>query len=267
MFSPAPNLVFARSTKPRTHFYYLSIRLQMLSTMCYILRVYSWTSPRPSIQLITIFYSKRYPTMVFEGGRWSGSGATSVVENGWIYRWFGIDSSTNCLWRPPRFSFRSARFYCIHQWSQKLFWILSNILFADDCNLFCSHKYPETLLNTVNAELNCVFKWIQANKLSLNINKTYSMLFSNSVLSLPDHIKINNVTINQVESTKFLGVYIDSKLIWKVHINCLCKLLSRNSGVMNKLKPFVLPHVMLLLYSTLILPYLNYCILAWGIAL
>ena len=90
------------------------------------------------------------------------------------------------------------------------------------------------------------------------------MLFSNSVSSLPGHIKINNVTINQVESTKFLGVYIDSKLTWKVHINCLCKLLSRNSGVMNKLKPFVPPHVMLLLYSTLILPYLNYCILAWG---
>ena len=36
--------------------------------------------------------------------------------------------------------------------------ILSFILFADDSNLFCSHKNPETLLNTVNAELNCVFK-------------------------------------------------------------------------------------------------------------
>ena len=33
---------------------------------------------------------------------------------------------------------------------------------------------------------------------------------------------------------------------------------------MNKMKPLVPPHVMLLLYSTLILPYLNYCILAWG---
>ena len=94
------------------------------------------------------------------------------------------------------------------------------------------------------------------------MNKTYFMLFSNCVSSLPVHIKINNVTINQVESTKFLGVYIDSKLTWKVHINCLCKLLSRNSGVMNKLKPFVPPHVTL--SSTLILPYLNYCILAWG---
>ena len=28
-----------------------------------------------------------------------------------VYRWFGIDSSTNYLWRPPRFFIRSAPFY------------------------------------------------------------------------------------------------------------------------------------------------------------
>ena len=90
------------------------------------------------------------------------------------------------------------------------------------------------------------------------------MLFSNSVSVLPGNIQIDNTNISQVESTKFLGVYIGSKLTWKVHIDYLCKLLSRNSGVMNKLKPFVPSHVMFILYSALILPYLNYCVLAWG---
>ena len=33
---------------------------------------------------------------------------------------------------------------------------------------------------------------------------------------------------------------------------------------MTKLKPFLPPHVMLLFYSTLICPYLHYCILALG---
>ena len=44
----------------------------------------------------------------------------------------------------------------------------------------------------------------------------------------------------------------------------MCKILSQNIGVINKLK-FCLPsRILLTLYSTLILPYLNYGILAWG---
>ena len=63
---------------------------------------------------------------------------------------------------------------------------------------------------------------------------------------------------------KFLGVYVDNRLSWKDHITTTCKTISRNIGVINKLK-YVLPSsVLLMLYSSLILPYLNYGILVWG---
>ena len=68
----------------------------------------------------------------------------------------------------------------------------------------------------------------------------------------------------EVESTKFLGIYIDSDLSWKIHVNYLCKLISRNTGILNKLKHEFPTHILLSLYNTLILPYLNYGILAWG---
>ena len=56
--------------------------------------------------------------------------------------------------------------------------ILSLILFADDSNLFYSHKNVDNLINTVNRELIHVSNWIKANKLSINIDKTSFMLFS-----------------------------------------------------------------------------------------
>ena len=74
--------------------------------------------------------------------------------------------------------------------------VLSFILFADDSNLFYTHRNLFTLVSTVNSELIGVSNWIKANKLSLNIEKTCFMLFSNSVISLPSDIVVDNLSIN-----------------------------------------------------------------------
>ena len=66
--------------------------------------------------------------------------------------------------------------------------ILSFILFADDSNVFFSHKNPDCLIQTVNSELKKVTQWIRANKLSLNIQKTKYMLFSNTLETLPTDV-------------------------------------------------------------------------------
>ena len=71
--------------------------------------------------------------------------------------------------------------------------ILSFICFADDTNLFLSHRNPNTLINQLNNELKFVQSWIHANKLSLNIEKTHYMIFSNSLNVLPGNVKINNI--------------------------------------------------------------------------
>ena len=51
-----------------------------------------------------------------------------------------------------------------------------NAYFADDSNVFFSHKNPQTLLETVNSELKNIIFWIHANKLSLNLQKTNYMI-------------------------------------------------------------------------------------------
>ena len=75
---------------------------------------------------------------------------------------------------------------------------------------------------------------------------------------LPGDITFSGVLIDRVASTKFLGLHIDEQLKWKTHISNLCKILSRNTGVIYRLKS-VLPQSILR-----ILPYINYGVLAWG---
>ena len=49
--------------------------------------------------------------------------------------------------------------------------ILQLILFADDTNVFLSHKDADCLANILNTELNKLSIWFRANKLSLNLKK------------------------------------------------------------------------------------------------
>ena len=64
-----------------------------------------------------------------------------------------------------------------------------------------------------------------------------------------------------VSSTKFLGVIIDENLTWKNHIDAISKTISRNTGMLTKLKHFVPENILYSLYCTLILPYINYGVL------
>ena len=51
--------------------------------------------------------------------------------------------------------------------SDKLF----SLLFADDSNMFLSGKDPNSLIETMNSEMEKVTKWLKVNKLSLNLKK------------------------------------------------------------------------------------------------
>ena len=90
------------------------------------------------------------------------------------------------------------------------------------------------------------------------------MFFSNSLRDLPGGVIFGDTNIVKVTSTKFLGLHIDEKLTWASHCSNICKIMSKNTGVIYKLSSFVPQEILLILYSTLILPYLNYGVLAWG---
>lgn len=63
---------------------------------------------------------------------------------------------------------------------------------------------------------------------------------------------------------KYLGVLIDNDMKFKSHINAITNTVSRNVGLMGRVKYFVETRQLLQIYNAIILPYINYCCLIWG---
>ena len=145
--------------------------------------------------------------------------------------------------------------------------ILHFILFADDTNIFYSSKSHYDIMKVVNAELIKLSEWFRANKLSLNAKKTNYIIFGNRSKSCFDQnfrIEIDNSALERVSNTTFLGVFVDEYLNWKFHITQMSLKIARNIGVLNKIKYILSRDILLILFYTMIHPYLLYCNIVWG---
>ena len=142
---------------------------------------------------------------------------------------------------------------------------VSFILFADDTNILYSHKDLNVLTSTLNTELTKIQSWFQCNKLSLNIDKTNFMYFKNSNSPQVNlDVQINHISLTRKHSTKFLGVTINANMSWNEHLNNISNSISKNIGILYKLKDLVSTKSLFTLYNALILPFLNYCNIVWG---
>ena len=100
-----------------------------------------------------------------------------------------------------------------------LFYIMDNmcnlanlvkfILFADDTKKIHANSNINRLIETICCVLEFFCVWFEVNKLNGNITKTNYMLFGSRMLNKEVNIKIQNVNIERVKVTKFLGVFID----------------------------------------------------------
>jgi hypothetical protein len=118
----------------------------------------------------------------------------------------------------------------------------------------------------LNTELGKVNNWLNANKLSLNIDKTSFVVFHcpQKKISHGLILRIAGKQIKQDSHVKYLGLIFDSNLNWKKHIHELNKKLSRGIGILSKIRHFVNSSILTQLYYSLIYPFLTYGILLWG---
>ena len=77
-------------------------------------------------------------------------------------------------------------------------------------------------------------------------------------------IYINNKLIQLSNSVNFLGVVLNNCLGFKDHITNVLHKISRNAGLINKLKYSLLPENLITLYHSIIFPYLKYCNIVWA---
>ena len=144
-------------------------------------------------------------------------------------------------------------------------------LYADDTTLCYSHYNLKSAFDQFNLELEKFYDWTRANKILIHFDKTKYTIFTLKPLTVPAlddnimNLKINDNVIEYVSEYKYLGVFVDSKLNFKSHINHLSIKLSKVVGILRCLR-YLPTSVLKLLYFSMFFSVVNYCILIWGSA-
>ena len=136
-------------------------------------------------------------------------------------------------------------------------------IYADDTSSSTLVRGSRDIEAKVLPDLIQITDWLRANKLSLNALKTEFMLIGTTqALSKIGNllaVRVNGQLIRRVYKSKYLGLIVDDKLSWKDHIDLISSKIRRNIGVMKRVREYVPGDILILLYRTLVEPYLRYC--------
>lgn len=133
-------------------------------------------------------------------------------------------------------------------------------LFADDTLLTIASKNIEDATQKLNQDLCSLSKWLEQNKLKLNVSKTkYMFIGKKTVNRTTPVIHINSEYIEIVNSFKYLGIIIDNKLNFHEHIQHIIKQIAKKIGVLYRASKQLTKHAIQTIYNTIIKPHFQYC--------
>jgi len=158
---------------------------------------------------------------------------------------------------------------------------LFSVLFADDTTGLGKGKNLRDLTTYVNGELQNISNWFRANKMAINTSKTKFIVFRTRGKRIDPadcQLVFNNNEIGQIQhpdlifpitrihgegeekSFKLLGVLFDEYLSFDAHITSLCNKISKSLFCLNRIKNFVTPPAMKMLYFAMVHSHIVYCI-------
>ena len=140
--------------------------------------------------------------------------------------------------------------------------------FADDTHLLNISRSSKQIQKHINIDLKCLFKWLTANKISLNCSKTKLFIFhsNKSTETFKFNIKINGNKITPTDNIKYLGVYLDDVLSGHKHCKVLASKLNRANGMLCKVRHYVPKDELLSIYHAIFSSHLTYNCQVWGIS-
>ena len=118
-------------------------------------------------------------------------------------------------------------------------------LFADDTDCFLSGNDFSSLERLAETELNKLQTWINANNLTINYDpkkSSYCIFKPRNKCFPPNYnrgLKIGTNTLKFKETTKYLGLLLDSKLTWENHIQELNKKMVKHTGIFSKVRHYL----------------------------
>lgn len=95
--------------------------------------------------------------------------------------------------------------------------------YADDGLLLVAADSRRGLELKAHSATTELLRWSKENRLQLSIRKTKVMMLKGKLPGRPPTVRINNETIQHVQSLKYLGVILDERLSFLPHIKYACR--------------------------------------------
>ncbi|XP_022817120.1 uncharacterized protein LOC111349980 isoform X1 [Spodoptera litura] len=168
-----------------------------------------------------------------------------------LMSWFGVDQvkSNSCI--------RTA------------LWALSlSPLVQAECQndlKICKTLIEHTDRNLLQADLDAITTWCSVNRMSLNINKCYTVTFTRSHNMIQSQYLVDGTTLQRKAEMRDLGVIFDSKLTFLPHIDSIINKSSKMLGfIIRNSKLFRSPTTKITLYNSYVRSQLEYCSVVWS---
>lgn len=138
------------------------------------------------------------------------------------------------------------------------------LLYADDLKIFRRITTSDDCLK-LQSDLDLFTIYCKKNKLKLSLPKCKSITFTKKNNVIGFQYSLCDTVLEKVTLIRDLGIFMDSKLHFDVHINHITgKAFQLYSFVMRSAKPFRCPASYLLLYKSLVRSQLEYATSIWN---
>ena len=109
--------------------------------------------------------------------------------------------------------------------------------FADDNTLFSWGETLSKLIGTLESESNIAIDWFTKNEMIINPDKSQGIILdkkNSNLTNIP--LTIDSQTMKSVPSVEYLGIHLDDKLNFNLHISHICRSAANKLNALIQLK-------------------------------
>ena len=120
------------------------------------------------------------------------------------------------------------------------------------------------LINKLESVSNFAIEWFKINKMIVSFDKYQVILLNKKRSDLTNtKFQVDDQVIKSVSSVQLLGIEIDDKLNFNLHISKICKYEANQLNALITLKQFLSFHAKEILINSDTISNLKYCLLVW----
>jgi hypothetical protein len=105
-------------------------------------------------------------------------------------------------------------------------------LYADDMAIIATSRKPTLLVSYLESHLNDLQRWLSEWRIAINVSKSTAIIFAHAGWRFiqPRPVTLFGEQIEWVDTTRYLGETLDTRLIWSPHINQVRKRAAQRFG-------------------------------------